>query len=164
MQVYLVQVIGGDLCFVILLLFLCIPLPSLLPCFLPSSCPSLPSLLPLFSVLLLLPFLSLPSLPSRRVHDTLRWSCICDRRSCFPSISRLYIFRGAQTCRLLTQLFPFWGMGDLPEGLSLLLMGFVQLKSCASQAFSKERISLEVQIDLVKDSFDEIWGKILEHI
>lgn len=56
----------------------------------------------------------------------------------------------------LTQLFPFWGMGDLAERLSLLLIGFVQLKSCASQAFSKERISLEVEIDLVKDSFDEI--------
>jgi len=33
-------------------------------------------------------------------------------------------------------------------------MGFVQQKSCASRAFSKERISLEVQIDMVKDSFD----------
>lgn len=160
MQVYLVEGVGDDLCFVIILLFMHMHFPSLLPCFLESSHPSLPSspFLPYLS------FCSLFSFLSRRVYGTLRWSCICDRRSCFPSISCLYIFRGVRTCTSLMLLFPFWGTGDLAQWLSLLLMGFVQLKSCASQSFSKERISLEVQIDLVKDSFHEIWGKILEHI
>lgn len=113
--------IGSGLCAVIILLFLCMHLPSLLPCFAPFS----------------FPFLSLSFFPTRRVHDTLR-SCICDKRSCFPSISGLCMFRRVQTFILLTQLFPFWGMGDLTEWLLLLLMGFAQLKSCASQTFSKE--------------------------
>lgn len=139
MQVYLVQSIGGDFCFVIILLFLAIHLSSLLPCFLPSFCPSLPSLLPLFSVLSLLYFLSLPSLPSRGVHDTLRWSCNCGRRSCFLSISGLYIFRGIQNCMLLNAVVPVLGHGGFSRETLIAVNRICSAKIlCKPSLFKRE--------------------------
>lgn len=158
MQVYTLQGVGDDSCFVTILLLVHIHLPSFL-LFLFFIFSLYLTLLPLPTI-----FLS-PSFPS--LQECVRYFKMILHlwQKIFPFCFTSLLFQRNTDLHITYILFfPFWGTGDLDKWLSWLLMGFVQLKSCVSQAFSKEWISLEVQIDMVKDSFDDIWGKILEHI
>lgn len=87
----------------------------------------------------LLPFPPFPSLPSRGVHDTLRWSCNCGRRSCFLSISRLYIFRGIQNCMLLNAVVPVLGHGGFSRETLIAVNRICSAKIlCKPSLFKRE--------------------------
>lgn len=100
-----------------------------------SYLPTLPTLLPLLTIFF---FCLLPSFLSRSVCGTLKMILHLWQKMMFPfCFSSLLFQRSTDLHITYTLLFPFWGMGDLAKWLSWLLMGFVQLKSCVSQAFFK---------------------------